>query len=140
MSLGGHPFTATASVDVLKFEDGSIWGPISLRQSSQLIGTLDGMDLFAGKSALQDQVSPIQPQRESFHVRYIQTQTIGPLLIRWGVWQDDRNQDMLVVEATTAGDKPIRGYVFIPSVCRAAHRDLTLRMPGPHIILDHGRP
>ena len=26
---------------------------------------------------------------------------------------------------------------FIPSICRAAHRDLTPRMPGPHLILDH---
>src|SRR5215831_6439886 len=29
---------------------------------------------------------------------------------------------------------------FIPSVCRAAHRNLTPRMPGPHVILDRHRP
>ena len=29
---------------------------------------------------------------------------------------------------------------FIRSVCRAAHRGLTSRMPGPHVILDRHRP
>jgi hypothetical protein len=28
----------------------------------------------------------------------------------------------------------------IPSVCRAAHRNLAPRMPGPNVILDHDRP
>jgi hypothetical protein len=58
-------------------------------------------------------------------------------------------QRSLVSIPSVAGQPPSAGSdgnqdgalcAFIPSVCRAAHRDLTPRMPGPHVILDHDRP
>jgi hypothetical protein len=47
--------------------------------------------------------------------------------------------NLRVLEVTEIKTVPYLCAV-IPSLCRAAHRDLTPRMPGPHVILDHHRP
>jgi hypothetical protein len=52
-------------------------------------------------------------------------------LYRFHQWQ----ADLRVLEVTE-----IKTVPYVPSVCGAAHRDLTPRMPGPHAILDHNRP
>jgi hypothetical protein len=60
-----------------------------------------------------------------------------------------QRQRSLVSIPSAAGQPPSAGsdgnqdgalYAFVPSVYRAAHRDLTPRMPGPHVILDHHQP
>src|SRR5690349_9826035 len=54
----GVPFGVTAKVDVLKFDDGSIWGPAGLTESHQLIGMIDGMDFRVKTTDLLRYVSP----------------------------------------------------------------------------------
>jgi hypothetical protein len=74
----GEPLTVTAKVDVLKFPDGSIWGPASLPVSHQLIGTLDGMDFSVKTTDLERYVSPILPPGGPVPLERIQFQTVGP--------------------------------------------------------------
>ena len=107
--------TVTAMVDVLKFADNSIWGPVTLRESSQLIGTLDGMDFIAKTTDLKRFVSPILPKDSPLPVEDVESQTIGPLRFESGVWHDERDQDMLAVEVTNESNRSIRGYVFTES-------------------------
>lgn len=102
----------STKVDVLKFADGSIWGPLELRESHQLVGSLDGMDFIGKTTELERFVSPIPPDRGPAPVEDVQTQTIGPLRIESGVWQDEDGQDMMAVEITNESDTPIRGYLF----------------------------
>ncbi len=102
----------TANVDVLKFADGSIWGPLALRESHQLVGALDGMDFIAKTTELEKFVSPILPERGPAPVEDIRTQTIGPLRIESGIWRDEDGQEMMAVQVTNEGDIPIRGYLF----------------------------
>lgn len=104
-----------ATVDVLKFADNSIWGPAALRESHQLIGKLDGMDFISKTTELSGFVSPILPDRGPLPVRDVQSQTIGPLTIESGVWQDEHGQDMMAVAVTNETDTPIRGYLFTTS-------------------------
>ena len=111
----GEPLTVTAKVDVLKFADGSIWGPASLPVSHQLIGTMDGMDFSAKTTDLERYVSPILPPGGPVPLERIQFQTVGPLRFVSGVWRDERGQQMLAVQATNVGATPIRGYVFTAS-------------------------
>jgi hypothetical protein len=113
-SAGDH-LTVTATVDVLKFADNSIWGPVTLRESSQLVGTLDGMDFIAKATDLKRFVSPILPKDSPLPVEGVESQTIGPLRFESGVWHDERDQDMLAVEVTNLSDRSIRGYVFTES-------------------------
>jgi hypothetical protein len=110
--IPGDSATLTATVDVLKFADNSIWGPAALRGSQQLIGTLDGMDFIEKTTELKKFVSPIQPQQGPLPAGDMESQTIGPLKFDSGVWHDDRRQDMLAVEVTNESTKPIRGYLF----------------------------
>jgi len=53
----------TTSVGVLKFADNSVWGPMDLRESNQLVGRLDGIDFMAKPTRLERFVSPILPQQ-----------------------------------------------------------------------------
>jgi hypothetical protein len=102
----------TARVDVLKFADNSVWGPLALRESHQLVGALDGMDFIAKTTELERFVSPILPQRGPAPVEDVQTQTIGPLRIESGVWRDEDGEEMMAVAVTNESDTPIRGYLF----------------------------
>ena len=105
----------TPMIDVLKFADGSIWGPISLTASHELIGTMDGMDFGTKPTELERFVSPISPEEGPLPEEQIQFQTIGPLRFESGIWRDDKGKEQLAVEATNAGTAPIRGYVFTES-------------------------
>lgn len=105
----------TTKVDVLKFADGSIWGPLELRESHQLVGALDGMEFIGKTTELERFVSPILPERGPAPTEGVQTQTIGPLRIESGVWHDEDGQDMMAVEITNESDTPIRGYLFSTS-------------------------
>jgi len=111
----GEPLTVTTKVDVLRFADGSIWGPASLPVSHQLIGTMDGMDFGVKATDLEKYVSPILPPGGPVPLERIQFQTIGPLRFASGVWRDESGQQMLAVQATNVGAAPIRGYVFTAS-------------------------
>jgi hypothetical protein len=114
-NISADHLTVTGTVDVLKFADNSTWGPIALRESSQLIGTLDGMDFIAKTTDLKRFVSPILPKDGPLPVEDVEWQTIGPLRFESGVWHDERDQDMLAVEVTNESDRSIRGYVFTES-------------------------
>jgi hypothetical protein len=107
--------TLAAKVDVLKFADGSIWGPAALRESHLLIGTIDGMDFIAKKTELQKFVSPISPEQGPVPGGDIRSEKIGPLKIDSGVWSDERGQEKVAVEITNASDKAIRGFLFTTS-------------------------
>ena len=113
--IPGKSATVTATVDVLKFADGSIGGPAALRESHELIGTLDGMDFIGKTTELKTFVSPILPERGPLPAEDIESQTSGPLKIDSGVWRDDRGQEMLAVQVTNGSTKPIRGYLFTTS-------------------------
>ncbi len=101
-----------AEVDVLKFADGSTWGPLTLRESHQLVGTVDGMD-FAGKTTeFEGYMTPILPQQGPAPTEHIESQTMGPLRIDSGIWRDERGKEMLAMQVTNESETPIRGYLF----------------------------
>ena len=106
------PTTLSAKIDMLKFADGSVWGPAALRESHQLIGKLDGMDFIEKATELRKFVSPILPEQGPLPGGAIESQTIGPLKFDSGIWHDERGQDKLAVEVTNEGDAAIRGYLF----------------------------
>jgi hypothetical protein len=108
----GDPTTLNAKIDVLKFEDGSSWGPAALRESHQLIGKLDGMGFIEKATELKKFVSPILPEQGPLPGGKVESQKIGPLRFDSGIWRDEREQDKLVVEVTNEGDTPVRGYLF----------------------------
>jgi hypothetical protein len=114
-TIAGHALNVISRVDVLKFVDGSIWGPDSLPASHRLIGTMDGMDFGVKTTDLEHFVSPILPRGGPGPVEHIQFQTIGPLRFESGIWHDDNGKEMLAVEATNVAATPIRGYVFTES-------------------------
>ena len=114
-TIAGHALNVITKVDVLKFVDGSIWGPASLPASHRLIGTMDGMDFGVKATDLEHFVSPILPQGGPVPVERIQFQNIGPLRFESGIWHDDNGKEMLAVEATNVAASPIRGYVFTES-------------------------
>ena len=114
-TIAGHALSVVTKVDVLKFVEGSIWGPASLPASHRLIGTMDGMDFGVKTTDLERFVSPILPQGRPVPVEDIQFQTIGPLKFESGIWHDDSGKEMLAVEAANVGASPIRGYVFTES-------------------------
>jgi hypothetical protein len=89
----GDPTTLSAKIDVLKFEDGSIWGPAALRESHQLIGKLDGMDFIEKATELKKFVSPILPEQGPLPGGKVESQKIGPLRFDSGIWRDERGQD-----------------------------------------------
>jgi len=105
----------TASVDFLKFADGSVWGPMELRESHRLIGTLDGMDFLEKPTELKRFVSPILPQTGPLPVQTVETRTIGPLRIESGVWRDERGQEMLAAQVFNESSTAIRAYLFTTS-------------------------
>jgi hypothetical protein len=111
----GEALTVRARVDVLKFVDGSIWGPASLPESHQLIGTMDGMDFSVKTTDLLRYVSPILPRGGPVPVEDLEFQAIGPLRIESGTWREESGTVMVAVEATNVGAAPIRGYVFTTS-------------------------
>jgi hypothetical protein len=111
----GQDVMLEAKVDVLKFADGSIWGPAALRESHLLIGTIDGMDFIAKRTELQKFVSPISPDTGPLLAGQIRSEKIGPLKIESGVWSDERGQEKVAVQITNASDKAIRGYLFTTS-------------------------
>lgn len=108
----GRPMSVTASVDVLKFADNSVWGPMELRESNELVGRLDGIDFMTKPSRLERFVSPILPQQGSLPVSQVQTKRIGPLKIESGVWLNGKGEEMLAVAVTNEGDTPIRAYLL----------------------------
>jgi hypothetical protein len=110
-----HPLNVTTKIDVLKFVDGSVWGPDSLPASHRLIGSMDGMDFGVKTTDLEHYVSPILPQGGPVPLEHLRFETIGPLRFESGIWHDDNGKEMLAVEATNVGDNPIRGYVFTES-------------------------
>jgi hypothetical protein len=110
--IAGDPARVTATVDVLKFANGSIWGPVDRRESSQLIGAIDGMDFSVKNSDLKRFVSPILPERGPFPAENIQTETIGPLKIESGVWRDERGQEWLAADVTNDSETPVRGFLL----------------------------
>jgi hypothetical protein len=114
-TIAGHALNVITKVDVLKFVDGSIWGPASLPASHRLIGTMDGMDFGVKTTDLERYVTPILPRGGPVPSEHIQFQTIGPLRFESGIWHDDHGKEMLAVEATNVATSPIRGYVFTES-------------------------
>jgi hypothetical protein len=135
----GDSIAVTARVDVLKFADSSVWGPLALRESHQLVGALDGMDFIAKTTELERFVSPILPERGPAPVEGIQTQTIGPLRIESGVWRDEDGQEMMAVEVTNASDTPIRGYLFSTSFFDPA-TGMRIRRFSTKELETHGNP
>jgi hypothetical protein len=109
------PPPVAVKVDVLKFADGSTWGPIALRQSHQLVGMLDGMDFLGKTTELARFVAPILPERGPLPAADVESETIGPLKIESGIWRDERGQEMLAAAVTNQSDKPIRGYLLTTS-------------------------
>jgi hypothetical protein len=101
-----------STVDMLKFADGSTWGPRALRQSHELIGRLDGFDFLTKTTELQRFVSPILPELGPLPKQQIEFLTIGPLKLESGIWRDPRGQEMLVVKVTNQGPTAIRGYLL----------------------------
>lgn len=126
----------TASVDVLKFADGSNWGPKALAQSSELLGAFDGMDFSVKATDVERYISPLPPDRVPAGVQDIQSQKIGPLTFKSGVWRDDKGLEMLAVEAMNDGDKAIRGYVFTETffdpASRSKIRSVTTKQLATH--------
>ncbi|HXW57478.1 MAG TPA: hypothetical protein VEJ67_17125 [Candidatus Cybelea sp.] len=123
----GDPARVTAWVDVLKFSSGSIWGPHDRRESSLLIGAIDGMDFSVKNSDLKRFVSPILPERGPFPAESIQTKTIGPLRIESGVWRDRRGKEWLAADVTNDSETPVRGFLlkvsfFDPATGERIHR------------------
>lgn len=108
----GDPATLSAKIDVLKFADGSTWGPAALHESHQLIGKLDGMDFIEKATELRKFVSPILPEQGPLPDANVESHTIGPLRFDSGIWRDERGQDKLAVEVTNESATPIRGYLF----------------------------
>src|SRR5262249_14163226 len=112
---GREPLQVTSQVDVLRFADGSNWGPMALAASHQLIGTMDGMDFSVKTTDLERYVSPILPPDGPVPTERIQIANVGPLRFVSGVWRDANGQQLLAVEVTNAGDRVIRGFVFTTS-------------------------
>jgi hypothetical protein len=113
--LSGDGTTVTAKVDVLKFADGSIWGPLDLRESHQLVGRLDGIDFMGKETELERFVTPILPEQGPLPAENVRSELLGPLRVESGLWRDDSGQAMLAVEITNEGKKPIRGYLLTTS-------------------------
>lgn len=114
-ATSGDALTATAKVDVLRFADGSNWGPMALPASHQLIGTMDGMDFSLKTTDLERYVSPILPPDGPVPTERIQIENAGPLRFVSGVWHDQSGKQLLAVEITNISDRPIRGFVFTAS-------------------------
>jgi len=131
-----NPELLTVSVDVLKFADGSNWGPKSLPESNRLLGTFDGMDFGVKRTDLERYVSPIPPEKAPIGVQDIESQAIGPLTFKSGVWRDERGRDFLAVDATNSSDRPIRGYVsteiFLDPATGAMIRRVTTKQLATH--------
>lgn len=111
----GNALTTTAKVDVLRFADGSNWGPMALAASHQLVGTMDGMDFSVRTTDLERYISPILPPDGPVPSERIRIENVGPLRFVSGVWRDESGQQLLAVEVTNISDRPIRGFVFTAS-------------------------
>ncbi len=101
----------TASVDALKFANGSVWGPAPLHESHEMIGTLDGMDFVEKTTKLERYVAPILPQQGAFPVEGVEWQTLGPLKLESGISRNEHGQELLAVAVTNESAKAIRGYL-----------------------------
>jgi hypothetical protein len=137
--IAGSPTSVTATVDVLKFADGSIWGPAARRESHQLIGTLDGMDFITKTTELERFVSPIPPQKGPLPVEDVESQTIGPLKIKSGVWLDESGKQMLAVDVTNESSGPVRGYLLTASFFDPA-TGARIRRVSTKQLETHGNP
>jgi hypothetical protein len=102
-------------VDFLKFPDGSAWGPMHLPESHELIGVMDGQDFSVKTTDLERYVSPLSRETTPTPEELLQFQTIGPLRFLSGIYHDPKGKECLAVEATNAGDAPIRAFVFTES-------------------------
>lgn len=114
-------------------------GPAARRESHQLIGTLDGMDFMAKTTELERFVSPIPPQQGPLPVENVESQTIGPLKIKSGVWLDERGKQMLAVDVTNESSVPIRGYLLTTSFFRSRHWARIRRVSTKQLEI-HGNP
>jgi hypothetical protein len=110
--IQAEPPPIHAEVDVLKFADGSIQGPLSLRASHQLVGEIDGMDFLSHETELQRFVSPLLPQDGPMPAQRVKSRTIGPLKIVSGAWRDEQGRDQLAAEVTNQSRAPIRGFLL----------------------------
>jgi hypothetical protein len=137
--LLGDRSTVTAKVDVLKFADNSIWGPLDLRESHQLVGRLDGIDFMGKETELERFVTPILPQEGPVPAENIKSQTIGPLRIESGLRRDDSGEDMLAVQITNESDNPIRGYLLTTSFFDPA-TETRIRHFSTKELETHGNP
>jgi hypothetical protein len=135
----GGPLNATAKVDVLRFADGSNWGPMALPASHQLIGTMDGMDFSVRTTELERYVSPILPPDGPVPAERIQIDNIGPLRLVSGIWRDESEKQLLAVEVTNISDRPIRGFVFTASFFDPATGN-RLRRVTTKELETHGNP
>ena len=138
-TAAGGPLDATAKVDVLRFADGSNWGPMALPASHQLIGTMDGMDFSVRTTDLERYVSPILPPDGPVPAERIQIDNIGPLRLVSGIWRGESEKQLLAVEVTNASDRPIRGFVFTASFFDPATGN-RLRRVTTKILETHGNP
>lgn len=111
----GQSASITPTVDFLKFADGSAWGPMHLPESHELIGVMDGQDFSVKTTDLERYVGPLSPDTTPVPEEDLQFQTIGPLRFLSGIYRDPKGKECLAVEATNAGDAPIRAFVFIES-------------------------
>jgi hypothetical protein len=137
--LPGDRTTVTTKVDVLKFADNSIWGPLDLRESHQLVGRLDGIDFMRKEAELERFVTPILPQQGPIPVEDIKSQTIGPLKIESGLRRDDSGQEMLAVEITNDSNDPNRGYLLTTSFFDPA-TETRIRRFSTKELETHGNP
>jgi hypothetical protein len=100
---------ATANVDLLIFEDGSMSGPISLRQSQVLFGAYLGArgDADEGKF-----VTPV-PIGSDLAGEPITIEN-GPLPLQFSgiIERGDSGKVSLVIKAVNKGDVAVLGYVF----------------------------
>jgi hypothetical protein len=124
----GEATTVTATVDFLKFADGSVAGPAALARSHQLIGMLDGIDFSQKTTQLERYVSPIQPQTGPLPVKDVETQTIGPLKIESGVWLDEHGRELLAMQVTNESSTAIRGYLLTASFFDRSNGDRIRRV------------
>jgi hypothetical protein len=138
-SVAGVSVTVTAKIDVLKFADGTIWGPAALSATHQLLGQFEGMDFVMGSSPEEKFVAPILPAGDPVPVQSPKSQTTGPVSIESGIWRDPANTDMLVLEITNASATPIRGYVFTISFIDPATGNYIRRVTTKEVET-HGDP
>jgi hypothetical protein len=133
LSFIGHAKDSLWSLDLFRCESALLrtyWVLVVMDQFTRRIvgftvhrGVVDGMTLCRMfNRAIRGQTGP----------KYLSTD--NDPLYRFPQWQAN------LPSAGGDGNQDGALCAFIPSVCGAAHRDRTPRMPGPHVVLDRDRP